>query len=53
MASDKLTKVENILDTQELPEKKVKVVKTERGLFERTSNSTVLITEDNKLMLTD
>jgi hypothetical protein len=53
MANDKLKNVKNILDGQELPDKKVKVVKRERGLFERTSNSTVLITEDNKLMLTD
>ena len=53
MASDKLTNVKNILDDQELPDKKVKVIKKDKGLFERTSNSTLLITEDNKLMLTD
>ena len=53
MANDKLKNIKNILDGQELPDKNVKVLKRETGLFERTSNSTVLITEDNKLMLTD
>ena len=51
--NDKLDKVQNILDGETLPEQKVKVVKKEKGLFERTSNSTILLTEDNKLMLTD
>lgn len=50
---DKVTKVNNILDGQNIPEKKVKVIKKDKGLYERTSNSTILITEDNKLMLTD
>lgn len=53
MDNNKLTNVKNILDGQELPDKKVKVVKSEKGLFERTADSTLLITEDNKLMLTD
>lgn len=50
---DKATKVNNILNGQNIPEKKVKVIKKDKGLYERTSNSTILITEDNKLMLTD
>ena len=50
---NKATRVNNILDGQKLPEKKVKVIKKDNGLFERTSNSTILITEDNKVMLTD
>lgn len=50
----KLEKVANILNKEnEIPELKVKVEKKEKGLFERTSDSTVLLTEDNKVMLTD
>ena len=51
--SDKLDRVKNILDGNELPEREVKIVKRDRGLYERTQNSKILITEDNKLMLTD
>lgn len=36
-----------------IPKKKVKVEKKEKGLIERTENSTILITEDNKMMLND
>lgn len=50
---DKLNKVQDILDDKKLPERKVRIEKAEKGLFERTSNSTLLLTEDNKLMLTD
>ena len=53
MEKDVLTNVKNILDGQEVPERKVKVMKKDKGLYERTSNSTILLTEDNKLMLTD
>ena len=54
MGKDNLVNaVENILDGVELPERKVKVEKKDRGLYERTSNSTILLTEDNKMMLTD
>jgi hypothetical protein len=48
-----LDNVKNILDNENLPERKVKVMKKDKGLYERTSNSTILLTEDNKLMLTD
>lgn len=37
----------------EYPERKVKREKKDRGLYERTENSTILITEDNKFMLND
>lgn len=50
---NKLDKAQSILNGQPLPEKKVKIEKRERGLFERTKDSTILLTEDNKLMLTD
>lgn len=35
------------------PKRNVKIEKREKGLYERTEDSTILITEDNKLMLTD
>jgi hypothetical protein len=53
MDKDVLNNVKNILNDQPLPERKVKVMKKDKGLYERTSNSTILLTEDNKLMLTD
>jgi hypothetical protein len=53
MDKDTLNNVKNILDGQELPDRKVKIMKKDKGLYERTSNSTILLTEDNKLMLTD
>lgn len=53
MEKDVLTNVKNILNDQSIPERKVKVIKKDKGLYERTSNSTILLTEDNKLMLTD
>ena len=53
MENDVLTNVKNILDGNQIPERKVKVMKKDKGLYERTSNSTILLTEDNKLMLTD
>lgn len=53
MEKDVLTNVKNILNDQPLPERKVKVMKKDKGLYERTSNSTILLTEDNKIMLTD
>ena len=53
MGKNLVETVENILDNVELPERKVKVEKKDKGLYERTSNSTILLTEDNKVMLTD
>jgi len=50
---EKVKNIKDILNDQPLPERKVKVMKKEKGLYERTSNSTILLTEDNKLMLTD
>lgn len=52
-SKNKLEKINNILDNKQLPPKKVKIEKKEKGLFERTSESTVLLTEDNKILLTD
>ncbi len=36
-----------------IPKRKVKVEKKDKGLIERTENSTILLTEDNKMMLND
>ncbi len=46
-------KVKNILDNQNIPERIIKVEKKEKGLYERTQDSVILLTEDNKMMLTD
>lgn len=37
----------------EIPEQKVKYEKKDKGLIERTENSTILITEENKMLLND
>lgn len=49
---NKLSQMEAIIAT-ELPKANVKVEKGDKGLYERTENSTILLTEDNKLLLTD
>jgi hypothetical protein len=53
METDVLNNINNILDGKELPKREIKVEKKDKGLYERTKNSTILLTEDNKLMLTD
>lgn len=49
---NKLSQMEAIMTT-ELPKANVKVEKGDKGLYERTENSTILLTEDNKMLLTD
>ena len=49
---NKLSQMEAIIAT-ELPKANVKVEKGDKGLYERTENSTNLLTEDNKMLLTD
>ena len=49
---NKLYQMEAIIAT-ELPKANVKVEKGDKGLYERTENSTILLTEDNKMLLTD
>ena len=52
--NEKIEKIEEILTTADkLPKRKVKVEKKDKGLIERTENSTILITEDNKMLLND
>jgi hypothetical protein len=53
MGTDKLSNVQSILNGTNLPEKKVKKLKKENGLFERTECSATLLTEDNKIVLMD
>lgn len=53
MADPKLKQVEELLDKAGVPERKVKIEKKEKGLYERTENSTILLTEDNKMVLND
>lgn len=51
--NEKISKINDILDVEKLPKRKVKVEKKDKGLIERTENSTILITEDNKMLLND
>ena len=37
----------------EFPSRPVKVEKKERGLYERAKESTIILTEDNKMILND
>ena len=50
-----MNQVDALLQAEEekLPKRKVKVEKKEKGLFERTENSRVILTEDNKMLLND
>lgn len=54
-STEKLEAIQQILkDTDfESVEKKVKKVKKEKGLIERTETSKIVITEDNKQLLND
>lgn len=51
----KITKITQILDAdkENAPKRKVRVEKKDKGLFERTENSTILLTEDDKMVLND
>ena len=49
----KLNKVQDILGCDEMPENPIRVEKKERGLYKKTDESTILLTEDNKIMLND
>lgn len=52
--NEKIEKIDDILSGQKTaPKRKVKVEKKDKGLFERTENSTILLTEDNKMLLND
>ena len=54
MDKDRIEKLKEILgDDIEVKKRDVKVEKKDKGLIERTSNSEILITEDNKILLND
>ena len=50
MEKDVLTNVKNILDDSQIPERKVKVMKKDKGLYERTSNSRHFSTAHRKAL---
>lgn len=52
---DNIEKIKKLVGDNEveIPEQKVRVEKKDKGLFERTENSTILLTEDNKMVLND
>lgn len=52
MNDERLAKVEALADVK-APKRKVKVEKKDKGLIERTENSTIVLTEENKMMLND
>lgn len=52
MADERLEKIEQIIGTK-APKRKVKYEKKDKGLIERTESSTILLTEDNKMLLND
>lgn len=52
MTNESFQKAEQIL-SGDIPEVKVKIEKKEKGLYERTENSTIMLTEDNKMLLND
>ena len=51
--NDKIEQVKTVLDIEKAPKRKVKVEKKDKGLYERTEESTILLTEDNKILLND
>ena len=51
--NDKIEQVKTALDIEKAPKRKVKVEKKDKGLYERTEESTILLTEDNKILLND
>ena len=52
MSDERLEKIEKIMG-EKAPKRRVKVEKKDKGLIERTENSTILLTEDNKMLLND
>lgn len=52
MNDERLAKVEALVGVK-APKRKVKIEKKDKGLIERTENSTIVLTEENKMMLND
>lgn len=51
MTTEQIEKVEDLV--QNINKPKVKVIKKDRGLIERTETEKVVLTEDNRQVLTD
>jgi len=52
--NENIEKIKKIVGQDvEIPERQVKIEKKDKGLIERTENSAILITEDNKMILND
>lgn len=49
---ERLSKIESVIDDK-TSKKNVKIEKKEKGLIERTENSTIVLNEDNKMLLND
>ena len=52
MNDERLSKVEALAGVK-APKRKVKFEKKDKGLIESTENSTIVLTEENKMMLND
>lgn len=56
-SDDKIEQIKEIIsdadNTIKSSKRKVKVEKKEKGIIERTESSTILLTEDNKMLLND
>lgn len=56
MDNNSLNQVERLMndvDMENAPKRRTKVEKKDKGLIERTEDCTVLLTEDNKMLLND
>lgn len=53
MNREDLFKANNILDSMNQDETKVKRIKSDKGLIERVEINKVVLTEDNKMLLKD
>ena len=53
MDYNKLEELEKMVNNNLNPKNHVKVVKSDKGLIERTESSRVILTEDNRQVLND
>lgn len=52
MKAENIAAAEELMNTESVPQK-VKVVKKDKGLIERTESSKIILTEDNRQVLND
>ena len=53
ITTEKIDKMQEILQQAEAEPKTVKRIKKEKGLIERAENEKIVLTEDNKMLLND